>query len=647
MPRIATAYTLQQLLDNQVGGPLDPEDQLALIIEMPLTANPNGWVTGSISMAYSDITFHETVEALVTTINELFNQSFSGSPNYDAVVDALVFGVDNEGYLTLEPRPNLGFMFRKYSSFGGPHADDVGIKDLSDVLGIAAQLNQYEATCPVPHNLPVRLYVDLQNGEWMSIYRATLSGDQLVSTVTMTGDGANIDRETFLAAVSSAFDSIGLATSTLVEAPQAGWAQLPAIDIQNLTGSCIIFKVMVHRNSDAETRFYVKIGDQLTTVDPYIVFPRAEQFNYLTFHLPTGEVPPEPVVPFVKFRNLSPNTDRRLEFIPINPKEEGTSIVVKSGEDFEMGGNEQDGYGICLSSDLCALTGTILNLTFNKDLSITPNSTIMLRDKRRGKTIGIITDLHLIEGRAAILNQIATLLRSSGLDVVLNIAELNWSLVIQNLTQKSITVELFLPLMGVSGDPSTVSVSGDVNTLQKSRDMGVYGANYSIAFCVAPKPTNLSCELVPSPWSNDITFDELNVPNQWGSISVSIADATFGGWNVGVNLTENNTIQKFIQNVISQSPPIDIEWRTSPNNPNAINIRYNGRYTGDLTDPSSPALQPVQVTFAKMVPGPVQDNRDQPWAQGTMAETRVCLANFFTVDPVVGNCYNTDTVEQS
>lgn len=646
MIRIANNFTIQQLLDNQVGSPLEGDDKVVLIVEMPFTSNPNGWVTGSLGVTYDTISFIETPQQVANTFTEWVHQSFIGLPGYNSEVDKLIFSIDPDGYLAVEPRPGLGFQFKKYNSFSGPYFEDVQVKDMTNILGIDAVAENTSPQCPLFLDKRIQFFVDIQTGESVSVYQATTNGDQYLGTVLMGGDGSNQDTLTFLQELKSIFtdSGAGVQVETFMDSINMGGELLPSFELTNSSQTCAIFKLKAQRNSDADSRFYVKVNDVLDAEDPLYVFPRAEQNNYLTVRLPVPDtVTPEPIQNFIKFRNTTPSEDRRLELIPTNPMVDDISIIIKDEDDFELGGTEEGGYGICLSRDLCALTGKDLSIGFNNEVSTEPSAVVTLIDKRRGKVIGSVADLHLIDGRSELLNLIVGLLRTSGLNVVLNIGELNWGLAISNPTQKDITVELYLPLVLPIGSMPLVGITGDVNTLQKVRDLSVYGANYSIAFCVAASAPPSVCQLVNTPWSNDITFDDVNLPNSAGNISVSVADTTFGGWNVGVNLTTNNTIEAFIQNAISQMPPVGIEYRISPNNPNAINIRYMGGYTGDPTLPDSPTLEPREYTFAKMDPGPTQDNRDQPWAQGTMAETKVCLANFFTDEPTIVNCYNTDT----
>lgn len=640
MPRIANTYTIQQLIDNQTATTLEGDDRLTLIASMPLTANPNGWVTGSFAVNYSDIVFLENPQTVADTFTYWMNNAYSGVDGYDAAVDKMIFGIDEDGYLTVEPRPDLGFSFIQYNSLSGPGSNDVGVKDLGELLGILrSPSSNYTAWCPVRSDKVLNVFMDLQTGEYVSIYRATSTGDELIETVVMTGDGGNPDNVTFLNIIKGTLSSIGIDATTGVTYLD-GVGPTPQFEPNNTTNECTIVKFKIKRNSDANSRFYVTIDGEVDQVDDLFSYPRPEQENYLILSLPGVSAPEPEEPPFIKFRNRAGNIDHRIEFIPAN---EESTIVTKDGEPLELGGDALNGYGICLSRDLCVDTGILLNLNFSQHLSTTPDDKIMLVDKKRGKLLGEITDLHLLSGVEEAFNRLVDLLTSVGLTVDSYFGEGDWSLSIRNLTGKNFTAELYLPINRVGDNPILSGDSGSVNFVTKQRDPSVYGANFSIAFCVAASAPPSVCQLVNTPWSNDITFDDVNLPNSAGNISVSVADATFGGWNVGVNLTANDTIIKFMNSVMNQFPPVGFEYRVSPTNPDAINIRYMGGYTGDPTLPDSPTLEPREYTFAKMDPGPTQDNRDQPWAQGTMAETKVCLANFFTDEPTIVNCYNTDT----
>lgn len=152
-----------------------------------------------------------------------------------------------------------------------------------------------------------------------------------------------------------------------------------------------------------------------------------------------------------------------------------------------------------------------------------------------------------------------------------------------------------------------------------------------------------ACVLMPSEWSNDIVWEDVYLPNSYGYINIR-----FGGnasWNNTIDLSSNN-IHLFIDNFIAGlgwGAPVEVESRVSPNNPNAVQIRYLGMYIGDPADPVVGNFTESPWTFSQWQDGALIDRRNDPDAVGTAAETELNLANLFESPPTVVHCYNLDT----
>lgn len=912
--KIATTYTIQQLMSNEVAVPLKPTDFIGFVVEMPFTSNPNGWATGSINFVYGDLIGFDTPAQFVEALNGWFNSSFSSYSDYDSVKDALVFGLDTDGYLTVEPRPNLGYTFVKVSALEGPLSDLPNVKDLGDIVGITRAEKDATAQCGTLKGPGIDVLFDMQRGEVMEIYVATATGDELLASITRPDLQNDINEETqVLQEISAALMSkliISNSTQSLLNPDDTDTK--PTFSPWNGGEECMVVKFRLYPNSDATTRFYVKDTDPEGT---RVVWPKAERYDMVTFHLPPEFDPVEPEVPveeFIKFRNRDGETEHRVELIPTDESGVMAVINTKPGEVLELG-ETAAGFGFCLSRDLCFETGKTLQIKVHGMFLQDLEARAYVREKRRNTLIGEIEGFN-VKSRADLVEEIANQMRSTGLGVTVELNELWFNLVITNETSKNITLELLLPMVLTEDGQTVVETTGTANVEARPKLYGT--ANYSVGFCIAnetqvaipigcagstpqiiigpmedytgnvmnisvndvdlgwhppgqfqelllpygismipyndsndlairdgegklqvtrayfvntgseykrvrigmndvpppstnhtpenatlgydvqtqwttfclaPASSNISCvgatneaktagfwkswkvwfngiELkvpvyntyidpngirqgrdiegyslniveilrrlgvdvqmtemntifknlntfdvrlefqgfdgdpddefndddygviwVPndisdldnlnptvlygeeiegkpemtdhfsfclaaaerfictptkSEWSSDITFDMVNLPNSSGGISVCLEP---DGWNVGVDLTQNNTIEKFIQAVIAQWPPVNIEYRTSFNNPNAINIRYAGMFTGDPGNPETGNFEAQINTFHGFDGPALQDNRGQEWAAGTAAETRVCLTNFFAEPPTVINCWNQDT----
>lgn len=913
--KIATTYTIQQLMSNQVAVSLKPTDIIGFVVEMPFTSTPNGWGTGSINFIYGDLIGFQTPAEFVDALNGWFNSSFSNHSVYDHTKDALVFGLDAEGYLTLEPRPNLGYQIVKVSAVNGPLSDFPDVKDLTTLLGISAVEKPGVPQCGTVKGDGVDVLFDMQRGEVLEIYYATPTGDELLASITRPDLQDKIAEETqVLQEISNCLISkliVGTTTQSLLNPDDT--ETKPTFSPQNGGDTCAVVKFRLIPKSDALTRFYVKDND---VTGSRVVWPAPEQFNLLTLHLPAAFDLPEPEIPtdeFVKFRNRDGDTEHRVELVPTETEGVMATIVTKPDEPLELG-QTSAGFGFCLSRDLCFETGKTLQIKVHGMFIQDLEARAFVRDKRRNTLIGEIEGFH-VKSRVTLIEEIASQMRSTGLGVTVELNELWFNLIITNETSKNITLEILLPLVLNGYGQTVVETTGTANVEARPKLYGT--ANYSIGFCIAnetqvavpigcagstpqiiigpmedytgnvmnisvndvdlgwhppsqfkellppygismvpyndsndlairngegklqvtrayfvntgneykrvrigmndvpppstnhtpenatlgydvqtqwttfclaPASSNISCagatneaktagfwkswkvwfngielkvpvyntyidpngvrqgrdiegyslnivaileylgvqvqvgemnttftnhntfdvrlefqgfdgdpddefndndygrieipaEIIggfdnmnptvqygesngPNPnltdhfsfclaaakrfictptkseWSNDITFDMVNLPNSAGGISVSLEDS---GWNVGVNLTQNNTIEKFIQAAIAQMPPVNVEYRISETNPNAINIRYAGMFTGDPGNPETGHFEAQINTFHGFDGPALQDNRDQEWAIGTGAETRVCLTNFFAEPPSVTNCWNQDT----
>lgn len=911
--KIATAYTIQQLMDNQLAVPLKPTDFIGFVVEMPFTSNPNGWATGAFNFPFGDMVGFSNPTEFVGAINDGFNSSFSSHSDYDPAKDAIVFGLDASGYLTVEPRPGLGYQFIKASALEGPLADLPNVKDLGDLIGIERTEREATAQCGTVTGPGVDILFDMQRDEVMEIYIATAAGDELLTSITRPDLQNDINEETqILQEISTALMSkmiFANTTQSLLNPDDTD--SKPMFSPWNGGVECMVVKFRLFPKSDAVTRFYVKDDDPTGS---RVVWPKAEHYDMLTLHLPPMNDPVEPEVPtdeFVKFRNRDGQTEHRVELIPTETEGVMATIVTKPDEPLELG-ETAAGFGFCLNRDLCFETGKTLQIKIFGMFSQDGEARAYVREKRRNTLIGEIAGFDS-KSRVELVEEIINQMQSTGLEVAVEYNELWFNLIIKNGTTRNITLELLLPMALIEDGQTVVESTGTANVEARQKLYGT--ANYSISFCIAydqqvavpigcagstpqiiigkfgdykgnvvniivndtdlgwhpaadfpalleplgvrmmpynsandlpvikdgvmdvdrayfvnlsneykririglsdiepiqinhtpenesfgydaptmltsfclaPAKSSLSCagatttasiggfwkswkawfngielkvpvyntyidpngirqgrdiegyslnivailqylgvdvnmgemnttftnhnpfdvrlefqgidgdpddefndddfgtiwvpndifdqgnvnptmyygeELPGKPeqtdrfsfclaaaerfvctptateWSQDITFDMVNLPNSSGSISVCLEDS---GWNVGVDLTTNNTIEKFIQNVIDQWPPVTLEYRISESNPNAINIRYVGAFTGDPGNVETDSFEARPSVFHGFDGPALQDNRNQEWAIGTAAETRVCLSNFFAEPPTIINCWNLNT----
>ena len=148
------------------------------------------------------------------------------------------------------------------------------------------------------------------------------------------------------------------------------------------------------------------------------------------------------------------------------------------------------------------------------------------------------------------------------------------------------------------------------------------------------EPDNPFYQAVSSNWSRDITFDDINLPNSAGKISVFPLGA-----GISLAAAVQPDLYSFFNQIsqqIGQWNGFGLEYRESPTNPNAVNIKLVG-----LTVPPDVGAEPEAVPDPVIIERweqPLRDNRNLPWAQGTSAETQLNLINFFDEDPLIVAC---------
>lgn len=151
------------------------------------------------------------------------------------------------------------------------------------------------------------------------------------------------------------------------------------------------------------------------------------------------------------------------------------------------------------------------------------------------------------------------------------------------------------------------------------------------------------CTHSPSLWSNPITWEMVNHPNQSGYISVSF-DAS-GSPNFGLDLSVYNDIHKFfdeLHNQASHHVPFEID-----NQSNSVRIRYlpfEGLVLppdlNSMSNTHSERLVTEKITNTYEKRGEFYVNK--PENIGNMGETSICLADAFDETPIVLSCITRD-----
>ena len=533
---IGSAKTVQQLIDNQTGVEFQNSTMMILRVMGTTAAAPTSYYSGYIQIRYSDIQSLGTPESLAESFTELFEETFRFAIGYDAAVDKITFGISPEGYLTISGN-NPDIKVGAYSPVFGEGSEFINPGDIGKILGFEQVPNNGLLDCSYSGAGELWTYVNLNIDEELHIFVPTPEGDIQKASIVLQGtaeDDTKRDYAKFLDGISTSLNMIGLTVETSVD-NVPGKGNLPGFHLTNKDSSCIVIKMQVTRDSDAESGFITTVDGQKVDQDPRTKWPLPDTNEFLNINIGRTTSPTvNPKKSYVRFRNKDGSKHHRIELIPTN---EGT-VVSRDGESLEFT-ETKEGYGFCLAPDLCFETGVELSITVSTAFKTNDDvSTIYVRDKRRNEQIASIPTYGGLT-QEQLAQELKTALESTGLTVKTEtVDETYLKLDLVNYSSGNITLELIFPYGDLIPE-NAITVEGNANTTVGSKNY-MY-ANYAVGFCIAPseKPQiEISCDgatsttgFVTLDGRFDVYIDDMETPTHTNISAEELYDIYKDGHN--------------------------------------------------------------------------------------------------------------------